>query len=253
MLLRARSFPAAITHGFTTRAGGVSRGRYATLNLGERWGDEPAAVAENLRRVAAAGEFELDALVRVRQVHGDVVLAADQVRDDSEADGLWSGPGKVVAVLTADCVPILLCDRQARVVAAVHSGWKGTVANIAARSVEALVDAGVQASELLAAIGPCIEVGAFEVGEEVAERFESRFVDRSFSNKPHVDLVACVRAQLERAGVPANQIERVGACTHANPEVYFSYRRDGAGIGQHMSFIGVRRATRRPLRPSASC
>jgi YfiH family protein len=244
MLLRAHHFPRSIVHGFTTRVGGASRGRYATLNLGERWGDEPDAVAENFRRVAAAASFELDRLVRVRQVHGAAVVAADEVDASTEADALWCGrmradPRFVVGVLTADCVPILLCDRAASVVAAVHSGWKGTVANIAARTVETLVAAGVAAADLLAAIGPCIEVAAFEVGEEVAQQFDARFVHRELGPKPHVDLVACVRAQLEQAGIPTNQIERVGGCTHANPELYFSYRRDGAGIGQQLSLIGL--------------
>lgn len=244
MLLRTEQFPAAIAHGFTTRQGGVSRGRFATLNLGERWGDEPEAVTENLRRVASAGGFAPEALLRVRQVHGDAVLAAHEIREDSQADALWQhrdhpGPLRAVGVLTADCVPILLCDRRSTVVAAVHSGWRGTVANIAARTVETL--AGIDPRDLLAAIGPCIELDAFEVGEEVAEQFEDRFVVRDRYEKPHVDLVACVRAQLEGAGVPTNQIERVGACTHANPDLYFSYRRDGrrdgAGIGQQLSFI----------------
>ncbi|PRP90076.1 Laccase domain protein YfiH [Enhygromyxa salina] len=244
MLLRAQLFPAAITHGFTTRVGGVSRDRYASLNLGARWGDAPEAVAENLRRVAAAADFDLDQLVRVRQVHGDRVLAARNVDANSEADGIWHArahgePARVVAVMTADCVPILICDRDASVVAAVHSGWRGTVANIAARTVETLRDqGGVDPGRLLAAVGPCIELAAFEVGEEVAAEFEPRFVDRSYK-KPHVDLVACVIAQLEAAGLPANQIERVGGCTHANPDLYFSYRRDGAGIGQHLSLIGL--------------
>ncbi len=125
-------------------------------------------------------------------------------------------------------------------VAAIHSGWRGTVADIAGRAVETLAEAGADPGDLLAAIGPCIELDAFEVGEEVAEQFEDRFVTRAGYAKPHVDLVACVRAQLEGAGLPANQIERVGACTHANSELYFSYRRDGAGIGQQLSFIGLR-------------
>ena len=173
------------------------------------------------------------------------MLAAHEVRDDSQADALWQhrdhpGPARVVGVLTADCVPILLCDRRATAVAAVHSGWWGTVANIAARTVETLIDAGIAPGDLLAAIGPCIEVEAFEVGDEVAEQFDERFVARAGFAKPHVDLVACVRAQLEHAGIPANQVERVGACTHANPDLYFSYRRDGAGIGQQLSFIGLR-------------
>ena len=251
MLQRAEQFPPAITHGFTTRHGGVSRARYATLNLGERWGDDPDAVAENLRRVAEAGGFAPAELVRVKQVHGDGVLAAHEVSEQSEADALWlhrdhPGPRRVVGVMTADCVPVLLCDRKASVVAAIHSGWKGTVADIAGRTVEILRNAGADPRDLLAAIGPCIEVDAFEVGEEVAVQFDERFVARTGYAKPHVDLVACVRAQLEGAGVPANQIERVGACTHAFADLYFSYRRDGAGIGQQLSFIGLRPTRPRP-------
>jgi YfiH family protein len=243
--LRATQFPASVIHGFTTRQGGVSQGRHATLNLGERWGDDPEAVAENLRRVATAGGFVPGDLVRVRQVHGATVLAAHEASEDSEADALWlhrdhPSRDRVVSVMTADCVPILLCDQQATVVAAIHSGWRGTVANIAARTVEILREAGADPRDLLAAIGPCIELDAFEVGDEVAEQFADRFVARAGYAKPHVDLVACVRAQLEDAGIPANQIERVGACTHASSDLYFSVRRDGAGIGQHLSFAGLR-------------
>ncbi|MFO7565875.1 MAG: peptidoglycan editing factor PgeF [Enhygromyxa sp.] len=244
MLQRAQLFPSAIIHGFTTRKGGVSQGRHASLNLGSRR-DDPEAVAENLRRVAEAGGFAPRELVRVRQVHGDTVLAAHEVGEQSEADALWRhrdhpGPRRVVGVMTADCVPILLCDRRGTMVAAVHSGWKGTVANIAARAVEILREAGADPRDVLAAIGPCIELDAFEVGEEVAVQFDERFVVRAGYARPHVDLVACVRAQLEGAGVPSEQIERVGACTHASPELYFSFRRDGGGIGQQLSFIGLR-------------
>lgn len=244
MLQRAQLFPSAIIHGFTTRQGGVSRGRHASLNLGSRQ-DDPKAVAENLRRVAEAGGFAPEELVRVKQVHGETVVAAHEVGEQSEADALWRhrdhpGPRRVVGVMTADCVPILLCDRRGTMVAAVHSGWRGTVANIATRTVEILRDAGADPRDLLAAIGPCIELHAYEVGEEVAAQFDERFVVRAGYAKPHVDLVACVRAQLEGAGVPTNQIERVGACTHASRELYFSFRRDGAGVGQQLSFIGLR-------------
>ena len=246
-MLRAASFPADAIHGFSTRRGGVSRGRFSSLNLGGRWGDDPAHVAENLRRLAQAGGFTTERLVRARQVHGAHVAAAVEVAAAGgavEADGLWQhreqGAELVLGVMTADCVPVLLIDGQRRVAAAVHSGWRGTVAGIVPRAVATLVAAGpVAATELFAAIGPCIEVGAFEVGEEVAERFEARFVDRRGYRRPHVDLVACVRAQLEAAGVPANQIERVGGCTHAQVDRFFSYRRDGRGIGQQLSFLGL--------------
>lgn len=232
----------SIVHGFTGRRGGHSQGRFASLNLGERWGDDPEAVRRNLAAVADAGGFDPAWLVRVRQVHGAAVLRAGEVVEGSEADALWchrdDGPC-VVGVLTADCVPVLIADREGEVAAAVHSGWRGTVAGVVPQTVRTLGAAGVAPERLVAAIGPCIERAAFEVGEEVAAQFEDAFVERGRWAKPHVDLVGVVRAQLVAAGVPAGAIERVGSCTHANPERYFSFRRDGAGIGQMMAFIGV--------------
>ena len=226
-----------LKHGFSTREGGVSTGRFASLNLGLKWGDAPDAVAENLRRVAEAGGYAPESLRRVNQVHGASVLAAGALRDTSEADGLWCERGQAltVAVSTADCIPILLADQEGTVAAAVHSGWRSTAAGIAANAVAAL---DVDPSTLVAAIGPCIELAAFEVGPEVARQFDTAFVDATSYAKPHVDLVGVVTAQLEAAGVRSQNIERVGACTHANEARYFSYRRDGAGTGQMMSFIG---------------
>jgi len=242
MLERADSLTAlapSIVHGFTTRLGGHSEGRFASLNLGQEWGDHPEAVRRNYEAVAGAGGFALDKLVRVRQVHGARVLRASELGPESEADGLWchrdEGPC-VVAVLTADCVPVLIADREGKVVAAVHSGWKGTVAQIVVEAVRRLVEAGVPAARLVAAIGPCIEQRAFEVGDEVAAHFDDAFVERARWPKPHVDLVGVVSAQLRAAGVSA--VTRVGGCTHDQPERYFSYRRDGRGIGQMMSFVG---------------
>jgi hypothetical protein len=240
---RASRFPAGLVHGFTDRLGGVSEGRHATLNLGRRWGDDPAAVAENYRRVAAAGGFAGEDLRLARQVHGTDVLRAGQFEDGAEADAVWTHRDDrlVAGVLTADCVPVLLADRAGTVAAAVHSGWKGTASNIVAATVQVL-GSWAPAETLVAAIGPCIELAAFEVGEEVAVRFDPSFVRREGFVRPHVDLVATVRAQLIAAGVPAQSIERVGGCTFADPSRYFSYRRDGAGIGQMLAFIGFPRA-----------
>jgi polyphenol oxidase len=244
MLERARILQElGVVHGFTTRRGGVSAGGYATLNLGDKWGDDGDAVAENKRRMAEAGGFALEHLRTVKQVHGHAVLRAAELAAGSEADALWAHRDDapiVVGVLTADCVPILLADRSGSVVCAIHSGWRGTVADIAGHAVRTLVDAGIEAVDLVAAIGPCIEQEAFEVGEEVASRFDPAWVRRSSAAaRPHVDLVGACRAQLVRAGVPAPAIERVGGCTHANEARYFSYRRDGAGTGQMMSFVGM--------------
>jgi YfiH family protein len=246
MLLRATHFPARLTHGFTTRHGGVSEGEYASLNMGAKWGDDPDAVRENYRRVAEAGGFHPDAFVQVRQVHGDAVARARRVAPGTEADAIWhhrdDGEGVVVAVLTADCVPVLIADEDATVVAAVHSGWRGTVQGVVTRAVETLVEAGVRAERLRAAIGPCIEIDAFEVGDEVAEQFEAHLVRREAGGRPHVDLVGAVREQLVGAGLDPGHVQRVGGCTHGEPDRFFSYRRDAYGAstktGQHLSFIG---------------
>lgn len=243
MIEQASRFPAGLVHGFTDRLGGVSEGRHATLNLGRRWGDDPEAVAENYRRVAAAAGFAAEDLRLARQVHGTAVLRAGQFVDGAEADAVWTHRDDrlVAGVLTADCVPVLLADRAGTVAAAVHSGWKGTASNIVAATVQAL-EPWARGQTLVAAIGPCIELEAFEVGEEVAVRFDPAFVRREGFARPHVDLVATVRAQLVAAGVPAGAIERVGGCTFADPSRYFSYRRDGAGIGQMLAFIGFPRS-----------
>ncbi len=226
-----------LKHGFTDRHGGASTGRYASLNLGLKWGDDPEVVAENLRRVAEAGGYPPQTLRRVNQVHRGDVLRAVALTDLSEADGLWcTREDRVtVAVSTADCVPILIADVSGTVAAAVHSGWRSTVAGIAGAAVDSL---GVDPATLVAAIGPCIELARFEVGPEVAAQFDAAFVDTTSYAKPHIDLVGVVRKQLRDAGVPAENIERVGACTHTHEDRYFSYRRDGAGTGQMMSFVG---------------
>lgn len=230
-----------LVHGFTDRRGGVSVGRYASFNMASKWGDDVAAVARNRELLAAAAGFESTALRTARQVHGIAVVDAAEGLGGVEADGLWSrrGDGLVLGVLTADCVPVLLADREGRVAAAVHSGWRGTVGDIVGQAVARLVAAGIAAEHLEAAIGPCIEQAAFEVGPEVAAQFDEAFVERSGA-RPHVDLVGVVRSQLLRAGVPDAAITRVGGCTHAQPDRYYSFRRDGAGIGQMLAFIGWR-------------
>jgi len=242
-----------IAHGFTTRLGGVSQGRFSSLNMGGKWGDDPHAVAENRARVGRAAGFDPGDLRLARQVHRDGVVHVAMLDSTTEGDALWAHRDdgeQVPAVLTADCVPILLADRDGSFVCAVHSGWRGTVARISERAVTALVAAGARAERLIAAIGPSIGLAAFEVGEEVASQFPAAVVDRGRLHaaptgreiKPHVDLTAAVRLQLEAAGIPSDAIERVGGCTHDDVERYFSYRRDGANIGQMMAFIRTRHA-----------
>ncbi len=240
MILRSPQLP-TVAHGFSVRTGGVSTARYASLNLGGKWGDDPAHVAENRRRFAAAGGFGAERLFIARQVHGAGVAVVDATTTPSalasvEADALVSAvPGAALAVLTADCVPVLISDGAGHV-AAIHAGWRGTVADVVGRAVDALVALGAERASLRAAIGPCICASCFEVGPEVADRFDAAFVDRR-RDKPHVDLRLANRALLVAAGVPGRAIDAAPPCTMCDPERFYSFRRDGGEIGQHLSFI----------------
>jgi YfiH family protein len=231
-------------HGFTTREGGVSEGRYATLNLGVKWGDDPERVRENRRRVALAGGFALERLFTVRQVHGvgvQVVEAHDEPAQiaEREADALVTrAPGVTIGIFTADCVPILFSDGEGRVGAA-HAGWRGTAADVVGRTVERLVALGARPERLRAALGPSICVSCFEVGEEVAERFAKvtpTAVMRG-GQRPHVDLWEANRILLLRAGLDSARIDARPECTHCMTDRFFSFRRDGAGIGQQLSYV----------------
>ena len=233
------------SHGFSTRLGGVSSGRYATLNLSTSWGDEASAVAENRCRVAKAGGFDGERLYLARQVHGAVCARVDghtpaELRG-VEADALVATTaGSAVGVLTADCVPILFSDGEGRVAAA-HAGWRGTVAGVAAAALEKLVVSGARRERVRAALGPSIGPCCFEVGEEVAAAFESlapASIVRG-PGKPHVDLRRANRDLLMAAGLGSEQIDATAPCTYCERERFFSYRRDGRGIGQILSFIVV--------------
>jgi YfiH family protein len=234
-----------VRHGFSTRRGGVSDGRYATLNLSAKWGDDPARVEHNRWRLAAAGGFDGKRLFTATQVHGArVALVVDGSLPErvavAEADALVSAvPGAVLGVLTADCVPILIADDDGRV-AAVHAGWRGTRAGVATAAVEALVFLGARREAMRAALGPSICARCYEVGEEVAlelERVAPGSVARSDGAKPHVDLRRANQELLVAAGVPRGHIDAAPPCTRCEPERFFSYRRDGANIGQQLSFI----------------
>jgi hypothetical protein len=237
-----------VPHGFATRAGGVSEGPYASLNLGFSTGDAREKVEENLRRLAAAAGAPLGALCRVSQVHGDRVLEArageggDSLRPvEGEADALWTeAAGTWVAVGTADCVPVLLVDPDGERVAAVHSGWRGTDADISARAVEALVARGARPERLLAAVGPCIQRCCYEVSGELGERFTGRFgpeVVASSGAGVRLDLTQAVRLTLLRAGLKPGHVDVLKACTACEPERFFSHRRDAGRTGRHLNYV----------------
>lgn len=248
ILLTSKLLPAA--HGFSTRLGGVSTDALASLNLGFSVGDDPARVEENLKRFSAALGVRKGALRRMSQVHGAAVLQVGGAPTDDdallppvgEADGLWTDvPGTGLGVLTADCVPLLLMDPDGGRVAAVHSGWKGTVAQIARVAVEALLARGARAERLLAATGPCIRPCCYQVDAALGARFGEAFGPgvASPDGPAHarLDLVEAVRRTLLSAGLREGNVDALPHCTACDAEHFFSHRRDAGRTGRMLSVI----------------
>jgi YfiH family protein len=210
----------------TTRNGGVSRGFYASLNLGTRVGDDPHAVMENRARLRALLPSEPKWL---QQVHGIAAVQADRVELEPTADAAFTRVhGVVCAVQAADCLPVLLCDRNGTSIAAAHAGWRGLNAGVLERTVAALE---LPPKDLFAWLGPAIGPNAFEVGADVFDPFTA--VDREASSafqplregKWLADLYALARRRLWRSGVAA--VYGGGLCTAGDPARFFSHRRDG--------------------------
>lgn len=187
-------------------------------------------------------------LVRVRQVHGATCLPADEATDSpaGDADALvTSRPGVAVAIATADCVPILLADPEARAVAAVHAGWRGTVASIAAVGVHALVERGARTEQIRAALGPSIGGCCYEIERDIAQRFAndlgsevwSAWRDGERAGKGYLDLRRVNALVLIGAGVPESSIQNVGPCTFCGEGPFASFRREGANAGRQLSWI----------------
>jgi hypothetical protein len=233
--LRAAWHAPAAVHAVTTtrRGAGGSRGAYAAFNLGDHVGDDPQRVAANraeLRDLLALPSEPL----WLRQVHGTVVVDADDVPADvvPEADAaVTRAPRRVLAILTADCLPVLFSDESGQTLGAAHAGWRGLAAGVLEATLAAMACAPQQIS---AWIGPGIRQPAFEVGPEVRERFvaEDRLAFAAFkpsARRQHFlcDLAMLARLRLMRAGLV--RIADCGLCTYADPERFYSHRREAPG------------------------
>jgi len=236
-----------LVHGFMTRGGGASQGLYCSFNLAEGVGDDPNAVSSNWARWRSA--YPRVHLARLQQVHGNRVHSIGVAYDGSTriGDGMVTGErGIVLAIFTADCVPVLMIDADAGIVGALHAGWRGTLAGIAGEGVSAMVALGARSRRICAALGPSIGSCCFEVDAELADRFTSRippaaaYCRAGRPGKKHLDLRGIVRAQLRGAGVTAGSVVDIGPCTRCNSGRFFSRRAaDGAATGLQMSFIGL--------------
>lgn len=254
-----------LRHGFSTRAGGVSTvysdsAGGGELNLGWTQDDDPAMVAENRRRLVAEMGDDLR-LVTIRQVHGAAVrtvgaeafqgqLETSEGKAVLEGDGLMTRtPGVLLGIQTADCVPVLIVDVRQRVVAALHAGWRGTVARIAEDGVAAMRSQfGSLPDDLVAAVGPSIGACCYGVGDEVRGKFGDAFEysGELFGGDTglQLDLWEANRRQLLSAGVAEGKIFVVGECTACARNAdggrrYFSHRDEKGFTGRMLSVVGV--------------
>lgn len=221
----------AVKHGFFGREGGVSTGIYASLNAGAGSKDNPEAVRENRRRIAASFDAAPDMLVGAHQVHSAnaVYIDAPWPGERPHADALvTTAPGLVLSVLTADCGPVLLADVEAGVIAAAHAGWRGAFGGVLQSTIKLMQQHGAEPKRIRAALGPCIQQCNYEVGEEFRENFLARdaglarFFSDTFGPKPHFDLSAFCIYTLETLGVGAVEHIDIDTCSDT---AWFSHRR----------------------------
>ena len=234
------SAPECVKAYSTCRQGGVSIGPYASLNLGMHVGDDVENVLLNRQRLAQ-GLALPELPVWLQQVHGvEAIELTVSTKSDIQADASYTElKNKVCAVMTADCLPVLLCNRQGSQVAAIHAGWRGLAAGVIESTLNAM---GEPAGNIVAWLGPAIGPQAFEVGEDVVEAFVSAHAEaeRAFVQQSpttwFADIYALARQRLQRKGV--NDISGGDFCTYHDEARFFSYRRDGV-TGRMASLIWI--------------
>jgi YfiH family protein len=230
--LMAGNLP-GFAHGFFGREGGVSTGLYESLNCGPGSSDEPKAVAENRRLVAATlvPGVQGARLISLSQIHSAVVHTLPAWQERPEGDAMVTAtPGLALGILTADCAPVLLADPKARVIGAAHAGWKGALAGVLEAALEAMEKLGASRDRINAAIGPCISQDNYEVGDDFRARFLEQgakhrrfFVPSDREGHHRFDLPGFAAYRLTAAGV--GSVERLGICTYPPENGFFSFRR----------------------------
>lgn len=221
----------SVRHGFFTRRGGASSGIFSGLNCGAGSSDQSEIVEINRGRVAMAMGVEPSHLVTVSQVHSAIALPLDAPPEGKpEADALVTAtPGIALAILTADCQPVLFSDPDAGVIGAAHAGWRGAIDGVLEATVDGMVGLGAARDNIRATIGPSISQQAYEVGPEFLDRFldedpeNSRFFAGGDGDRVHFDLPAYGLHRLREAGVA--EAEWTRHCTYSDPDRFYSFRR----------------------------
>lgn len=244
---------ANVRHGFLTRKGGVSEGRYASLNCGPGSGDDSGAVQENRKRAVERIGLGSAPLVTAYQVHSADVVRVENPWDQDDAprvDALVTDrPGIAIGILTADCAPVLFTDVQAGVVGAAHAGWKGAAAGVLEATVHEMGRLGANPKNIRAAVGPCIHQKSYEVGTDLVDAVlgQSAWAHELFepANRPdhyQFDLSGYVAGLLARLNL--GHFEVIALDTYSHEDSFFSYRRTthngGGDYGRQVSLIGLK-------------
>lgn len=237
--------------GISTRDGGVSDGCYGSMNFRFNCDDKRENVMENFRRMAECLGMEFDKLILSHQVHEDVVRTVSEkdcgngiITENKfeSADGLITDvPNIGLVTLYADCVPLMFLDKKNRVIATSHSGWKGTVARIGAKTLQKMKnDFGSKPDDILCVIGPSIRKDHFEVGDDVAEIFINEFgcdTAVKYGERYHADMQKAIMKQFLDEGIPQKNIEDCGICTYCQSDMFFSHRKTNGKRGNFGAFI----------------
>lgn len=237
-----------LLHGFAGRRSGKSVGPYAGLNVSYRVGDDPMVVGQNICDLKLAAGIHHGRIVTMRQVHGDQIVDVKDktLKEAGEADGMITDKRDIfLAVLTADCVPLLFVAPERKLAAAVHAGWRGTLAGIVEKTVRVFEHQyGIAAADLEVALGPSIESCCYEVQDDVAGPLMKRWGNLMTPSivvrdgKSWISLRRLNRDILRASGIPRKQLYELGPCTGCAADDFFSYRRLRSETGRQMSFIG---------------
>ncbi len=244
-----------VVHGFSTRLGGVSKGCWSTMNLSTSRGDDPAAVEENTRRMAAALGVDAADMTYTQQIHSthvSLVRSEDKGKTFMETDGLITDvPGICLVTFYADCVPLYFVDPEKKVIALSHSGWKGTVGKMGEVTVRKMTASfGCDPADIVAAIGPSICQDCYEVSEDVIEQFRAAFDESLWPQifaagapgKYQLNLWEANRQVLLGAGILPEHLAVTNLCTHCNPDLLFSHRAMGNKRGNLSAFLALKEA-----------
>lgn len=243
-----------VNHGFSTRLGGVSKGHCATMNISTTRGDDPEAIAENKRRIAAAIGVEVEDMTFTHQTHTtNVAVVREENRGTRfmETDGMVTNvPGICLVTFYADCVPLYFVDPVKKAIGMSHSGWRGTVGKIGKVTIEKMTEVyGSNPEDLVVAIGPSICQDCYEVSEDVIKQFKANFAEgiwpelfyQKNNGKYQLNLWKANEHVFLEAGVKKENIAVTNVCTHCNPDILFSHRTTGNMRGNLSAFLALKR------------